>query len=120
MWLLDKNVPIQLSDALNELGIQAVTAEAKGWDALKNGELIAAAVADGISCVLTRDHLFAQSASKAFKVHAKFSVVILALPQLRAPAFLEAFSRSWSQQPINPQPGEVIHWPAAQIRRPTT
>lgn len=120
MWLLDKNVPIQLSDALSERGIQAVTAEAKGWGALTNGDLIAAAVTAGISCILTRDRLFAQSASKALKGHTAPAVVILVLPQLRAQAFLDAFSRAWSEQEIDPRPGEAIYWPAASGRRTTT
>ena len=120
MWLLDKNVPIQLCEALSELGIQAVTAEAKNWGALTNGDLIAAAVAGGISCILTRDRLFAQSASKAFKVHSALAIVLLGLPQLRAQAFLDAFSRAWSEQAIDPRPGEAIYWPASSVRRPTT
>jgi predicted nuclease of predicted toxin-antitoxin system len=120
MWLLDKNVPIQLSDALNERGISAVTAEAKDWGALTNGDLIAVAVAAGISCILTRDRLFAQSASKAFKVHTALAVVILVLPQLRAQPFLDAFSWAWAEQAIDPRPGESIFWPAASIRQPTT
>jgi hypothetical protein len=116
MWLLDKNVPIQLSDALSERGIQALTAESRGWGALTNGDLIAAAVAAGITCILTRDRLFTQSASKAFKVHAALAVVILVLPQLRAQPFLEAFSRAWSERPIDPRPGEALYWPAAPVQ----
>jgi predicted nuclease of predicted toxin-antitoxin system len=119
MWLLDKNVPIQLADALSGLGIQAVTAEAEDWGGLTNGDLIAAAAAAGVSCILTRDRLFAQSAAKAFKVHTTLAVVILVLPQLRAQAFLDAFSRAWTEQAIDPRQGEAIYWPAA-VRRPTT
>jgi|HubBroStandDraft_2_1064218.scaffolds.fasta_scaffold1438133_2 predicted nuclease of predicted toxin-antitoxin system len=64
MWLLDKNVPIQLVGLLADVGIDAVLADAKGWGALKNGELVAAAATDGISCILTRDRLFAESAGR--------------------------------------------------------
>ncbi len=73
MWLLDKNVPIQLIRLLGEFGIEAVTAEAKNWGALKNGELVSAAAADGISCIVTRDRLFAESATKALKLHPSLS-----------------------------------------------
>ena len=45
MWLLDKNLPIQLVGLLQNFGIDALTAEAKDWDGLTNGELVAAAVA---------------------------------------------------------------------------
>jgi predicted nuclease of predicted toxin-antitoxin system len=63
MWLLDKNVPVQLCAALREFGVEAVTAESKAWSALTNGDLVAAAVSGGISCIVTRDRLFAKSAA---------------------------------------------------------
>jgi predicted nuclease of predicted toxin-antitoxin system len=111
MWLLDKNVPIQLIGLLGELGIEAVTADAKNWGALKNGELVSAAVADGISCIVTRDRLFAESAAKAIRLHASLSIVLLTLTQARAPVFLEAFSAAWSSAPILTVPGSLVRWP---------
>jgi predicted nuclease of predicted toxin-antitoxin system len=116
MWLLDKNVPIQLVDLLRDLGVEAQTAEAKGWGGLTNGELVAATAQAGISCILTRDHLFAQSAAKALKVHTSLSIVVLTLAQLRAPAFLEAFQQAWSLAPIGAIAGEVIRWPDSAFR----
>lgn len=84
MWLLDKNVPVQLVNLLQKFGIEALTAEAQAWGELTNGELVAAAVTAGISCILTRDRLFALSAEKAMKVHAHLSVVVVTVTQLRA------------------------------------
>lgn len=115
MWLLDKNVPIQLVDLLRLYGIEAYTAEAKGWGALTNGELVAAAAAARVSCIVTRDNLFAQSAAKALKIHTTLSIVVLKLAQLRAPAFLEAFQQAWSSRPIQLIAGEIMEWPDAGL-----
>jgi hypothetical protein len=43
MWLLDANMPIQLVQLLKQLGIEADSAVARGWNALGNGDLVAAA-----------------------------------------------------------------------------
>jgi hypothetical protein len=43
MWLLDKNVPVQLKPLLSEFGIESVTADSQGWGQLTNGKLVAAA-----------------------------------------------------------------------------
>jgi hypothetical protein len=111
MWLLDKNVPIQLTGLLLDLGVKSVTAEAKGWGALKNGDLVSAAVADGISCIVTRDRLFAESAAKALKLQASLSIILLTLTQSRAPGFLSAFGAAWSSSPIRTVPGSLVRWP---------
>src|SRR5215471_20865140 len=105
MWLLDKNVPIQLVALLQSLGIDSVTVEAKAWEGLTNGELVAAAVTAGISCILTRDRLFGQSAARSLRVHPSLSVVVLRLVQLRAQAFLDAFEQAWFSKPIEPISG---------------
>lgn len=111
MWLLDKNVPIQLVGLLGDVGIDAVTADAKGWGALKNGELVAAAAADGISCILTRDRLFVESAGRTLRFHSNLSIVLLTLTQSRAPVFLKAFAEAWSTLPLRAIPGSVVRWP---------
>lgn len=111
MWLLDKNVPVQLVDLLRKLGIESLNADQEGWGALTNGDLVSHAAAAGITCILTRDRLFGQSAAKVLKVHVSLAVVVVTLPQLRAPAFLEAFEREQSLRAINPIPGQVIYWP---------
>ena len=91
MWLLDKNVPVQLKNLLSEFGIASVTADSKGWGGLTNGKLVTAAVSEGISCILTRDRQFCQSASRALRDHRTICIVLLTIPQLRAGAFLENF-----------------------------
>jgi len=39
MWLLDVNVPKRLVGVLGEFGIEAHSAESRGWDDLTNGAL---------------------------------------------------------------------------------
>jgi predicted nuclease of predicted toxin-antitoxin system len=112
MWLLDKNVPIQLERLLQEFGVAAATADSRGFGGLANGELVASANAIGVTCILTRDLLFAQSAKKSLRLHGDVCVVLLTLPQMRAPGFLQAFRESWSRAPIRPVPGQTISWPS--------
>ncbi|MGA2328707.1 MAG: hypothetical protein ABSH05_20715 [Bryobacteraceae bacterium] len=40
MWLLDVNMPRRLNGFLGSYGIQAQTAEARGWGGLTNGALV--------------------------------------------------------------------------------
>jgi hypothetical protein len=68
-------------------------------------------VADGISCILTRYGLFAESAGKALKLHSDVSIVLLTLTQSRAPIFLTAFAAAWSSSPIHAIPGSLLRWP---------
>ncbi len=63
MWLLDANVDVHLAPLLRGLGIPCETASSRGWKALTNGELVAAAVVAGFDCIVTRDQSFAESAS---------------------------------------------------------
>lgn len=65
MWLLDANVDVHLAPILREFGVPCDTAASRGWKALKNGELVAAAA--DFDCILTRDQLFAESASGALR-----------------------------------------------------
>jgi hypothetical protein len=82
---------------------------------LSNGQLVAAAVADGSDCLLTRDQLFAESAAKALKLHQNFTVVIVSLPQQRWQVYREHFLHAWSVSPIVPQPGCVVQWPTVEL-----
>jgi hypothetical protein len=111
MWLLDVNIPRQLALLLEGLGITAETALARGWDTLNNGLLLENAAAAGFHCLLTRDRLFGESASKALKQFPAFSVVLITLPQLRAQKFLDDFRSAWNKAPIVPIPGTVVRWP---------
>jgi predicted nuclease of predicted toxin-antitoxin system len=111
MWLLDANMPVQLVVLLKELGIEADSAVARGWNTLSNGSLVDAAVRAKFSALLTRDRLFGESAAQTLKVHNEFCIVRVRLPQLRADQFLAAFRAAWQTAQIIPAPGRMIDWP---------
>jgi hypothetical protein len=111
MWLLDVNMPRQLKGLLAELGFRADSASARGWGTLTNGDLLQEAAAAGFTCLLTRDQLFGESAARTLKLYPAFSIVLVVLPQVRAPRFLDAFRAAWGKQPIVPSPGQVLLWP---------
>jgi hypothetical protein len=67
MWLLDANMDVHLVSVLNDFGVACDAAGNRGWTSLKNGDLVMAAVADAFVCLLTRDQLFGESASRALK-----------------------------------------------------
>jgi hypothetical protein len=110
MWLLDANMPVQLVALPRELGIEADSAVARGWNTFSNGRLVSAAVQAKFTALLTRDRLFAESAAGALKTNNEFCVVRVTLPQLRAGAFLQAFRGAWQEARISPAPGRVIEW----------
>ena len=89
MWLLDHNVPVQLQRVLLDLGIEAETVVARGWQALRNGDLVATANREGFGVLLTRDTRFAEVARRALDQLPEFTVVVVRLPQ-RAWRFYEA------------------------------
>ena len=111
MWLLDANMDVHLVATLSDFGVASDTAANRGWEALSNGQLVAAAVAAGFDCLLTRDQLFAESAARALKLHENFAVLLVTLPQQRWPVYRERFRHAWSLSAIMPQPGNVIQWP---------
>ena len=115
MWLLDSNIPKKLTLVLSGLGVESATAQSRGWGNLSNGSLVKAAATAGFSCLLTRDRLFAESASGALRSFPTFSVVVVTLPQLREPLFLEAFRAAWQRAPIRPVGGEISSWPALSL-----
>jgi hypothetical protein len=111
MWLLDVNMPRQLTKLLAGLGIASDTANARGWGTLVNGELLEAAANSGFNCLLTRDRLFGESAGLKISRYPDFSIVIVRLPQVRASQFLASFETAWRKNPISPIPGQAILWP---------
>ncbi len=111
MWLLDANMDVHLTDVLAELGVASQTAASRDWKALSNGQLVAAAVASGFDCLLTRDRLFGESASRALGQHSEFAVVLVTLPQRRWPEYRQWFLKAWSASPIMPRPGSLVEWP---------
>jgi len=90
-----------LFDVAREFGIEAATAESRGWDAANAG----------FRCVLTRDRLFGESAARALRRFPHFSVVFVTTPQLRGAPFLEQFRIAWKQGPIQPVAGKLVDWP---------
>ena len=67
MWLLDHNLPRQLTPILQALGVEIETSVKRGWERLSNGELVGAAAKTGFICILTRDTGFGHSADKTLK-----------------------------------------------------
>jgi hypothetical protein len=111
MWLLDANMDVHFTSVLAEFGIVSETALGRGWKALSNGKLVAAAVASGFDCLLTRDRLLRESASHALRLHSTFAVILVNLPQQRWPEYRERFLKAWASAPIVPKQGCVIEWP---------
>ena len=111
MWLLDANMDVHLFSLLGEFGVKAQSAVYRGWKALENGQLVAAAVSAGFECLLTRDGLFGESASKALREFPNFAVVAVPLPQQAWPKYRESFISNWQVHPICPLPGKLSYWP---------
>ena len=93
MWLLDANMPIQLVALLKELGIEADSSVARGWNTLSNGNLVNAAVRAKFSALLTRDRLFGESAAQTLKVHNEFCIVRVRLHNFAPPSFWRLSAR---------------------------
>ena len=112
MWLLDANMDVHLADVLSDFGVACDTAAGRGWKALSNGDLVKAAVNAGFDCLLTRDRLFGESASRALRQYPQFAVVVVDVPQQPWPQHREHFVTLWRKRPIQPVPGRLVHWPA--------
>jgi len=111
MWLLDANMDVHLVAVFKEFGVHCEAAARRGWKALSNGELVAAAAGEGFCCILTRDQLFGESASKPLKLFPHLAVVVITLPQGRWEEYRNRFLQAWAESPIQPTPGRLIHWP---------
>jgi hypothetical protein len=111
MWLLDANMDVHLATVLTGFNISCDTAARRGWNALSNGDLVKAAVDAGFRCLLTRDQLFGESASRALKLFPEFAVVVVSVPQQPWPQYREQFLVRWNECPIEPIAGKLIHWP---------
>jgi hypothetical protein len=111
MWLLDANMDVHLVSVLSDFGVRCDTAGNRGWKALSNGDLVSAAVSAGFRCLLTRDRLFGESASRALKSFPQFAVIVVHIPQQRWQQYRERFIVQWTEHPIEPIAGEMILWP---------
>jgi predicted nuclease of predicted toxin-antitoxin system len=111
VWLLDANIDVRVREILAEFGIESRTAESLGWKELSNGKLVAAAAAGGFACLLTRDRLFSESASRILKLFPTFAIVVTELKQQKWPTYGESFRRALMRQRIIPIPGQTVSWP---------
>jgi predicted nuclease of predicted toxin-antitoxin system len=111
MWLLDANMDVHLAGLLQEMGLECDTAANRGWKTLTNGDLVAHAIAAGFDCLLTRDTLFGESASRALRSHPHFTVVVVTLTQYPWPQYRERFLKAWTARPIQPVTGKLVLWP---------
>lgn len=111
MWLLDANLDVHLVEFLRSMDIDCDTAKNRGWQALRNGDLVTAAMTSGFDVLLTRDQLFAESASRAWRSFPALSIVIVTIPQMPSKQYLEHFASTWSASSIRPVPGKIVVWP---------
>jgi hypothetical protein len=111
MWLLDANMDVHLVTVLTDLGVSSATAASRGWKTLSNGDLLAAAAAAGFDCLLTRDQLFSETASRAMRSYPQFAVVVINLPQQPWQKYRDRFLAAWAASPIRPIAGRMISWP---------
>jgi predicted nuclease of predicted toxin-antitoxin system len=111
MLLLDHNLPHRLRDLLATYGLECETAASRGWERLRNGELVTAAHAAGFDAIFTRDLKFAEVASRSLKNVPTMGIVVIKLPQRSWKLYAGAFRSAWSQAPAIPQPGQIVFWP---------
>src|SRR5262245_17268590 len=111
MLLLDHNLPHQLKDLLATYGLKSETAASRGWQLLRNGELVSAGHAAGFNTIFTRDLKFAESAAKSLEALPTMALVVIKLPQRRWELYAESFRSAWDLHPVVPQPGHVVFWP---------
>jgi len=110
MLLLDQNLPHQLRDLLTTFGLESETASSRGWERMRNGDLVTAAHGAGFDTIFTRDLKFAESASKSLLELPTMAVVVSKLPQRSWKLYAEAFRVAWGQAPVIPRPRQVVLW----------
>jgi hypothetical protein len=54
MLLLDHNLPHQLRDLLTTFGLESETASSRGWERMRNGDLVTAAHGAGFDTIFSR------------------------------------------------------------------
>jgi len=111
MLLLDHNLPHQLRDLLSTYGLETETASSRGWEQLRNGELVVAAHGAGFDVIFTRDAKFGEAAAKSLLAFPSMAVVVVKLPQRSWKLYADAFRAAWEKSPVIPQPGKVAFWP---------
>lgn len=116
MLLLDHNLPHQLRDLLISFGLEAESTKYRGWQTLRNGDLVSAAYTSGFRAIITRDRKFAESAARALsrfpEMAIEMAIVIVTLDQRSWRMYGESFRSAWAIAPIVAVPGKVIVWPS--------
>ena len=115
MLLLDHNLPHQLRDLLTEFGVPSESTRYRGWETLRNGDLVSAACSTGFKAIITRDQKFAESAAKALKKFPEMAVIVIRLNQRSWRTYREAFRAAWIINPIVLQSGRVTEWPSTGL-----
>ncbi len=114
MWLLYANHDIHFVEFLRSAGFECDTAKSRGWHTLRNGDLVTAAMASGFDVLLTRDQLFAESASKAWRSFPSLSIVDRNDPADAVEAIpRERFSSIWNTapRPSGTRARKIVVWP---------
>jgi predicted nuclease of predicted toxin-antitoxin system len=95
--LLDENVPVDLLPLLRSAGHTAESVNFIGWKGVKNGDLLARALAE-YELFITRDKDF-DPAQLGRYVTPQFGIVLLAIPQQRGRDYAAAFAALWPADP---------------------
>lgn len=111
MWLLDANISHKVKAILVRAGIECATAHEKGWEELRNGELVQQAVDSGFTCILTQDVRFIESAARTLQRHKKFCIVLIRLRQQKGRTYANLFRDLFKKKPIVPRTGRLTEWP---------
>lgn len=111
MWLLDNNVPRKVHEFLKSQGTPNETARFRGWENLRNGELVEAASDAGFTCILTQDIDFQASAAKNLARFPAMALVLVRIRQQKGRRFMEQFQDAWKNDPIRPTAGKLTEWP---------
>lgn len=111
MWLLDNNIPRKIHEFLKNQGIPNETVYYRGWQTLRNGELVKAAAEAGFTCILTQDVDFQKSAAKNLKLFPGLALVLIRIRQEKGRSFLIQFESAWSESVIQPVQGKLVVWP---------
>ncbi len=111
MLLLDHNIPRKVKAILMKYGLPSRSAVEQGWDTLENGDLVAKAVENGFTAILTRDRRFQTAAANSLKKFPTFAIVLLNIPQGDSATYCAAFEKAWVASPFTVTAGKLIEWP---------
>ena len=111
MWLLDKNVPIQMVAFLRDRNIEAKHAGDLEWGALRNGVLTKTAYEAGYRVLVTHDLDFDRDAAKELAIRSDFAVVKILLDTPGKSAYVALLGKYWPREPMIPTFGSSVAWP---------